>query len=70
MTEVRWLSGWKQIARHFQVSRRTVISWADRRGMPVVRDGGTVSAEISALDRWRKECKTVQSGATECRGAN
>ena len=70
MTEVRWLSGWKQIARHFQVSRRTVIYWADHRGMPVVRDGGTVSAEIPSLDRWRKECRIVQSSAKECNDAN
>ena len=63
MTEVRWLSGWKQIARHFQVSRRTVIRWADRRGMPVVRSGGSVSAEVPALDRWRKECQTVPNCA-------
>lgn len=63
MTDYHWLSGWKQIARHFQVSRRTVIRWADHRGMPVVRDGGTIGAEISALDRWRKKCQTVQSDA-------
>lgn len=63
MTEVRWLSGWKQIARHFQVSRRTAIRWAERRGMPVVRDGGSVSAQVSELDRWRRECQTVPISA-------
>lgn len=54
MTEVRWLSGWKKIAQHFDVSVSTVQRWADHRGMPVVRDGGSVSAEIPALDRWRR----------------
>ena len=63
MGDGHWLSGWKQIARHFQVSRRTVIYWADHRGMPVVRDGGIVSAEIPALDKWRRECKTILNDA-------
>jgi len=64
-----WIFGWKQIADHFQVSRRTAIYWASSRGMPVVRGGGSVSAEIPALDRWRYGCNIVQSSAKECNTA-
>ena len=65
MADPRWLSGWKQIARHFQVSVSTARRWAEDRGMPVVRGAGTVSAEITALDKWRYGCHTASSYAKE-----
>jgi len=59
MKEGRWLSGWKSIARHFQVSVSTARRWAEDRKMPVVRGAGTVSAEIASLDEWRRGCHTA-----------
>jgi len=61
VTDLRWLSGWKQVARHFQVSVSTARRWAEDRGMPVVRGAGTVSAEIAVLDKWRYGCHVASN---------
>jgi hypothetical protein len=65
MTAPRWLSGWKQIARHFDISVATARRWSEGRGMPVVRGAGMVSGEISALDEWRRGCHTASSCVKE-----
>jgi phage terminase Nu1 subunit (DNA packaging protein) len=69
MSERRWLTGWKSIADHFQVSVSTAQRWAVRRGMPVVRDGGTVSTQIEALDKWRWGCQSASNNVRECNTA-
>jgi Tol biopolymer transport system component len=49
----RRIDGWKDIASHLGVDRRTGQRWELNDGLPVSREGSKVFAYATELDRWR-----------------
>jgi len=47
------VDGWKEIASHLGVDRRTAQRWELNDGLPVSREGSKVFAYAAELDRWR-----------------
>jgi len=54
MSEGRWLSGRKEIARYLGVSERGTIRF-QQRGAPIVIENGVARAMTLDLDRWIKD---------------
>lgn len=48
----RIITGWKNIAKFFDVHIETVVRWHEEEGMPVSKIGGVVLASVNQLEKW------------------
>lgn len=54
----RWYS-MNEIAKYLGITRDTVLSWIEKRGMPGVKIGRTWKFKVSEVDAW------IRSGNTD-----
>lgn len=52
-TVERWYS-MNEIAAYLGITRDTVLSWIEKRGMPAVKIGRTWKFKISEVDAWMR----------------